>query len=325
MARTGVMLVGFGGPDSLDAVGPFMCNLMGEEPSDELVQRVCGRYLAIGGKSPLVEIAADMAKALQDSLDALGHDVPVVVGMRYWHPFIGDAFDHLVSLGCDRIVTVSMSPFESKVAHGAYREALAEASAAVGGVEVIEAPLVSELEDYTEFFAMSAASALDDLQPSEGALVAFTAHSLPVDDVVEGDPYVAGLRRVATIIAERMGMEPGGQGSGLTLAGGFDAFGSMLPPRTWFLVYQSQGQRPGGWLSPSIDDLIDAAATSTDYTSIVVVPIGFMTDHMETLYDLDIVAADRAMQADLGFVRAAVPNDNERLMKAVAESVSKLL
>jgi ferrochelatase len=318
------MLVGFGGPDSLDAVGPFMCNLMGEEPSDALVQRVCTRYLAIGGKSPLGEIAADMAQMLQQSLKDLGHDVPVAVGMRYWNPFIGEAFEHLMSLGCDRIVTVSLSPFESKVAHGAYREALAQASDAAGGVEVVEAPLLSELEDYVEFFAMAAASALDDVQPDTGAIIAFTAHSLPESDLVDNDPYVAGLRRVATAIAERMGMEPGGSGAG-TMLGGLDAFGSMLPPRTWFLVYQSQGQRPGAWLGPSVDDLIDAAAATTDYTSVVAVPIGFATDHMETLYDLDIMAADRALQADVGFVRAAVPNDNERLIRAVAESVSNLI
>ncbi|MHB9003419.1 MAG: ferrochelatase, partial [Coriobacteriia bacterium] len=266
----------------------------------------------------------DMAELLQKSLQDLGHDIPVAVGMRYWNPFIGDAFAHLVSLGCDRIVTVSLSPFESKVAHGAYREALAEASDAAGGIEIVEAPLVSELEDYVEFFAMATASALDDLQPSDGALVAFTAHSLPESDLVEDDPYVAGLRRVATAIAQRMGMEPGGPAAG-TMLGGLDAFGSMLAPRTWFLVYQSQGQRPGGWLGPTVEDLIDAAGATTDYTSIVAVPIGFMTDHMETLYDLDIMAADRALQADLGFVRAAVPNDNERLMNAVAESVSKLI
>jgi ferrochelatase len=105
---------------------------------------------------------------------------------------------------------------------------------------------------------------------------------------------------------------------------GFEGFGSEVPPRAWYLAYQSKGNRPGAWLGPDLDDLIDAAADSP-VTGIIVCPIGFMTDHMETMYDLDIVAADRALQADLEFVRVSVPNQDPVFMKAVADMLAELV
>lgn len=324
MPKTGVILLGFGGPDSLDAVEPFMCNLMGRQPSDELVERVCRRYMTIGGKSPLLDIALLMAEGIGSYLAEYGAEIPVRVGMRYWAPFIDEAIEDLVAQGCNRIITLSLSPFESKVAHGAYREALAEALQRHPDVELVEAPLLWTLDHFPEFFAMAAAGALEELDNNEGAIIAFTAHSLPESDLVENDPYVAGLQDIAQQVATRLGMEPGVPEAGEQTFADFRAFGCAIPPRAWFLVYQSKGQRPGGWLGPQIEDLIDAAA-ETQASAVIVVPIGFATDHMETLYDLDVVAADHALRADLEFVRAAVPNADDAFLRAVAQSIEHLL
>ncbi len=165
---TGVLVTGYGGPDTLDAVGPFMKNLMGVEPSEELLQRVKRRYLAIGGSSPLTGIASDIASAIENSLDELGSPMPVAIGMAYWHPFIKDALGALKATGCDKVIAVSLSPFESKIAHGAYRAAIDEAAEEIGGVNVVEAPLVSELDEYASFFAGATAVALTDVEPNEG-------------------------------------------------------------------------------------------------------------------------------------------------------------
>jgi ferrochelatase len=322
MSRTGVLVTGFGGPDSLDAVGPFMCNLMGREPSDELVERVCRRYLAIGGSSPLPETAGSIAVKLSELLSDEEGAWPVEVGMRYWHPFIEDALGRLKAVGCERVVIVSLSPFESKVATDAYREAITSAAAELE-LEIIEAPLVSQLPDYSGYFASSIAAALEDIEPNEGAIVAFTAHSLPESDLVDDDPYVKGLERVATDVAEQLGLEPGHECAGEDMFETFRAFGNHSAPRAWYLVYQSKGERPGQWLGPDLDELIDACAES-EVRALVVCPVGFFTDHMETLYDLDIVAAERALAADLEFVRAPVPNDYDALMAAIAEAVRAL-
>jgi len=324
VGRTGVLLLGFGGPDSIEAVGPFMCNLMGREPSEELVERVCRRYLTIGGSSPLVGIAEEIASGLESRLSDAGHDVPVLVGMRYWEPFIEDAISGLRELGCDRVVTISLSPFESKVTSGAYRDEVARAVAEGDNIEIVEAPLISTLPEYVEFFASSTAAAINDIVPNDGAIVVFTAHSLPESDLVESDPYVAGLQIVANAVALKLGMADGSRRSGESLLPGLEAFGATSAPRAWFLVFQSKGERPGKWLGPDLDSVIDAASKS-GVTAVVVSPIGFMTDHMETLYDLDVVAAERAMDADLEWQRARVPNDDASVLDGLSRVVLDLL
>lgn len=323
MSRTGVLITGFGGPDSLEAVGPFMCNLMGREPSDELVERVCRRYLAIGGRSPINEIAGAIAARLAGALAERGHDLPVGVGMRYWRPFIGEALASLIEQGCERVVTLSLSPFEAKVAHGAYREAVDAAAARIGDVDIVEAPLVSELPAFVDFFAGSTAAGIASLEPNDAAVVVFTAHSLPEADLVDDDPYLSGLKRVAGQVAEALGLAPGTERASTAMLPGVEAYGSASAPRAWFLAFQSKGNRSGAWLGPDLHEVIDAAAGSS-VTGLVVVPIGFWTDHMETLYDLDIVAADRALSQDLEFVRCPVPNDDENLIGAVAERILAL-
>lgn len=322
-SKTGVLIAGFGGPDCLDAVGPFMCNLMGREPSEQLLEQVKTRYLAIGGSSPLGEIAAGIAAALSDELKDQGEPMPVVVGMCYWRPYIDDALAALKNGGVSRVIVVSLSPFESKVAQQAYRDIINETAERLGGLEIVEAPLVSELTAFTDYMATSTAAALTDLDPVEGAVIVFTAHSLPEEDLEEDDPYVAGLRRVADTVAERLGLGAGAEGQSSDVLGGLPVYGSPGPDRPWFLVYQSKGRKPGTWLGPDLDDFIEACATS-GVPSIVVSPIGFLTDHMETLYDLDIVAADKALTSGVEFMRAPVPNDEPSLIKAIAEAVLDL-
>lgn len=323
MGRTGVLLTGFGGPDSIEAVGPFMCNLMGTEPSDELVQRVCRRYLTIGGESPLNGIARDIAAKLGQYLAESGEVLPIEIGMRYWQPYIPDALAKLRAAGCDRVVTVSLSPFESKVAQGAYREAIEEAVSELGGLEIVEAPLVSTLPEFAEFYARSAAVSLTDMESSDGIIIAFTAHSLPESDLVDDDPYVEGLRGVADDVADLLGLGSGSDGVGADSLGGFAAYGNASGDRPWFFVYQSKGNRPGAWLGPDLDELIDVLADSA-FRGLLVVPIGFLTDHMETMYDLDVVAAGKALDSEVIFVRAAAANDDENVVAAVAESVRSL-
>ncbi len=323
MGTTGVLITGFGGPDCLEAVEPFMRDLMGREPDADLLDRVRKRYLTIGGCSPLNEIAASIANKVAAALAEADTPMPVAVGMRYWRPYIGDALAQLKDSGCERVITVSLSPFESKVAHGACREAVAEAAARLGGIEIIEAPLVSLLQEYVDYFATSVAAALEEIEADEGTVIVFTAHSLPEsDDSAEGD-YVAGVRQVADQVAELLGLESGTDGVGAPVLEGFSAYGSVSEPRAWFLVYQSKGSRPGTWLSPDISELVEAAGAAA-VTGLVVVPIGFLTDHLETLYDLDVDVADIAMRADLDYARAPGPNDDDSIISAIARSVIAL-
>ena len=322
MSRTGVLLQGYGGPATLADVGPFMRNLMGREPSPELIARISANYEAIGGGSPLLGIADEIAQALSHRLAARGLDLPVSVGMRYWEPYLAPALAKLVAEGCDRVVALSLSAFESKIATGAYRKAIAPVLAENPSVRVVQAPLAAEHDAYAEFFARSLATALAELP--EGAIVAFSAHSLPLSDLVENDPYVVGIEATAAKVARLLGLGAQRKDAGARLADGFATLGSDEGEHPWYLVYQSKGARPGEWLCPELGTLIDGASASGS-PGIAVCPIGFMTDHMETLWDLDIVAKERAAEQGVPLVRAAVPNADPMLLDVLADSIAKLI
>jgi len=317
MPNDGVLIMGFGGPDSLEAVGPFMCNLMGREPSDALVERVCARYEAIGGSSPLPQIAKDIALALESELIGRGHDVPVRVGMRYWHPYISEGVEALRGRGVERVFTVSLSPFESKVATGAYREAV---SVECDCMVVDEVVSLHTIDAFAAAHAGALRRALDDAPA--GALVVFSAHSLPLDDLETDDEYVAGLRSVADAVAAEMGWAPGSEDG--ARFGDLAAYGTREGAQHWLVAYQSKGAKPGDWLGPDLDEIIEAASAE-DIVAVVCSPIGFLTDHMETLYDLDYVAAEQARGVGVTFARAEVPNAEPAIISAIADEIEKQL
>lgn len=316
MAVTGVLIMGYGGPDSLDAVGPFMCNLTGREPSQDVLARVCEKYESVGGGSPLLGIATELADALGLALAGAGNPLPVALGMRYWHPFIAEAVDGLVAQGVDRIVTVPLSAYEAGNTSREYRAAVASALASHPGVTAVEIPLLSTLPAFVELHAAAVAEALAALG-APGAPVIFSAHSLPVSDVAEDPRYMRGLEAAAEAVAAHLGLAAGAFGEPLP---GVYAYGASAGAHPWVVAYQSKGMRGGEWLGPDTDEVIDAAAQA-GATGVVVVPLGFATDHMETLYDLDVVARSRADAAGIAFVRSAVPNAAPRFVAALADAV----
>ncbi|MCE5203113.1 MAG: ferrochelatase [Coriobacteriales bacterium] len=315
MRRVGVLIVGFGAPDSLEAVGPFMRELIGQTPTPAVLEEVCRRYEAIGGRSPLLDIARQLGKEVARSLAAGGVDAFVEVGMRYSDPDIAEAVRRLAESGVQQVVMVTLSPFETQVTHREYRSAFAAAAAAYPGMTVYEAPPLSQLPAFVDLFSASARRALECAAP--GALLVFSAHSLPLTEADADRSYVDGLRRVADVVASASGL-PAGRES--RVIGGVEAYGSTHGAHPWLIAYQSQGVRGGQWLGPSVGEVIDAAA-ATGASGVVVVPLGFATDHLETLYDLDIVASQRAARAGLAFQRAGIPNAAPELARDVAWAV----
>lgn len=340
MSRIGIVLLGFGGPDCAEAVAPFMRALTGRDASPEACERIWASYEAIGGESPLAAIARRIAEKLEAELSGRGVPAPVRVGMAYWHPLVAEAVEELKRLGCDEVVGVSLSPYESRAASGACREALGRAAAEH---DVALAPLlapVASLPAFSEVFAERLAEALAGREEGERTIIVFTAHSLPLADLTADDPYVAGLRDVATCVARLCGLaEPGGPGetsesaepgeaaeSGIApLLGEIEAFGSGRGDTPWLLAYQSKGRRGGEWLGPDLADVLRAVAREAVAEKIIACPIGFLTDHMETLYDLDIVAAEQARDLGLAFARITPPNDDPQIVAAIAEEIAKVL
>jgi len=314
--RPGILLTAFGGPDSIDAVEPFMEGLMGRVPSPETVARAQDKYRAIGGKSPLTDIALSIAAALEQRLSREHGPVPVRVGMRYWHPYIADSVRDLLDAGAGRIVMTSLSPFESKVACGAYRAAAHKVAEDLEISDVCETPSLHLAPEFREFLGHSLVHALEGA-PGEQPLVVMTAHSLPVSDLSDDDPYVGGLREVADAVAAFAGLAEARDIRGAGPLPGVSTFGALEGPVPWVFAYQSKGARPGAWLEPDLDLVLDVAARA-GYDSVVVCPVGFATDHMETMYDLDIIAEEWARKLGLGFTRTRVPNDDPLLIEAFA-------
>jgi len=346
MARTGVLLTAFGGPATLDGVEPFMTALLGSEPPAAALAEARRKYLTIGGGSPLPAMAERIAVQLERAINGLppaeqpedaGHSalgirptlqragdvkVPVRVGMRYAEPTIDEAIAGLHEAGVRNVVVLSLSPFEAAVTTGAYNEAVEAAIARFPGMHVVEAPAYRRSEPFLGSLADATTAAIHDADIlANKGLVVFTAHSLPVADVERDPAYIEQLRETAAAVAAGSGL---GEPSGFDAIPGIDAFGGPGVTAPWLLAFQSKGRRGGEWVGPDLDDVIDAAVEA-GFEVVIVCPIGFALDHMETLYDLDVCAADRALSAGIEFERAAVPNDEPQMIEALAQSVRKVL
>ena len=286
---TGVLVMAYGTPATLDDVEAYYTHIRGgRTPSPQLVADLRRRYKAIGGTSPLLEVTRAQARGVGA---ALGATFRVELGMRHAPPFIEDAVATLAQAGVEDIVAVVLAPHYSAMSVGEYlrraRAGAAEQDLGFTGVESwhLEPGYIELLGDNLK----AAASATH---------VLFTAHSLPARIVDEGDPYPDQLRESAEAVAK--------------LAGVADD--------EWSLAWQSAGRTTEPWLGPSIGEMLpDLAAQGVE--SVVVCPHGFVADHLEVLYDIDIDAKAAADRVGMALTRTPMPNDDSRLCEALAEVI----
>lgn len=299
--RVAVLLMALGGPDSLDNVEPYLLDLRGGRPtSPELVEEIRERYRATGGRSPVLEITRELAAKLEAR-----RPVKVFVGLRHWHPFIAEAWGDVIDYGPERVVGICLAPQYSAMTVGKYVEKLADARADVGGGEL---PL-SAVRSWATHPGLVAAlverirEALRRFPEGERAQVPvlFTAHSLPERIVRDGDPYPDEVR--ATMEAVIAGL-PAGQ------------------PTSF--AFQSQGRSPEPWLGPEVEPTLDALAAG-GVPGVVIAPIGFLSDHVETLYDIDIEFRARADKLGLRLERMEMLNASDALADTLAALVDEQL
>jgi ferrochelatase len=301
---TGILLMAHGGPDSLDDVEPFLNHIMkGRAPSPDLVAEIRERYRQIGGRSPLREITERQASALERTLRDQGLNLSVYVGMRHWRPFIQDALNKIVSDGTRRLVALPLAPHFSKMSVGAYFDELEAArreSAAPPEIVPIRSycdhPLL--LQAISERIEEALSKIPDDARRSVRLL--FTAHSLPERILREGDPYPTELQATVQGVLKR------------------------IPALPWDFAYQSRGRIPGAWLGPEVDGMIPKLAAE-GCCHLLVVPIGFVSDHIEVLYDIDILYKRLAEEAGIHLYRTASLNDHPTFISALADRVKGVL
>ncbi len=291
MAAEGVavLLLAYGGPGSLDDVEPYLQDVRGGRPTaPELVAEIKGRYARIGGRSPILERTEAQAQALGR---ALGPAWPVYVGMRHWHPFIAETVERMVACGQRRVVAIVLAPHYSALSVGAYEKKLLDA--ARGRLELA---LVRSWGDHPKFLEAVAERVRQALQrfPAPGAVqVLFTAHSLPERILAAGDPYADELQASAAQVARLAGVGE------------------------WRFAYQSAGATPEPWLGPEAGAVMtELAATRKNF---LIVPIGFVSDHVEVLYDVDVAYRGLADRLGVRLERTDSLNDDPLLVAALAD------
>jgi ferrochelatase len=278
------ILVAHGTPDSLDQMPEYLAAVRGGRPaSPELVAEMRHNYAAIGGRSPLTDLTRAQAAALSAVLG-----LPVYAGMRNWHPFVKDVLAQAAADGVTEMVAVPMAPQYGRLSVGKYRDALEAARPA--GMELRVAGAWHAHPGLLEAFAAELRRAM----PAER--VVFTAHSLPVRVIEAGDPYAGQVHETASGVAGRAGITG------------------------WLQAWQSAGRTPEPWLGPSLEETVDRLAAE-GVRDVLVCPVGFVCDHTEILYDVDVQAAGHASRLGVTLRRTASLNDSPGLIGALAEVV----
>ncbi len=308
-----VLLVSFGGPQGPDDVVPFLENVTrGRGIPTERLAAVGAHYALFGGVSPINAQNAALRDALRATLAEAGSDLGVYWGNRNWDPYLVDAVTAMRDAGVRRALAFVTSAYSSYSGCRQYRENLFDACAAVPG-----APAIDKLRPYfdhpgfVEPFVDAVIESLAELPPAtqDGARLVFTTHSVPTAQAdasgrldTPGGAYVAQHLATATLVANRVAAETG-------------------VSRGWDLVYQSRSGPPGQpWLEPDVCEHLEQLGVD-GVAAAVLVPIGFVSDHMEVVYDLDVLAAETATRIGLPMTRAATPGTDPRFVAMVADLV----
>lgn len=288
-----VLLLAYGAPRSLDEVEPYLLDVRGGRPTPpEVVKDLEARYAAIGGTSPLLDRTREQADALAR---ALGGHTPVYVGMRHWHPYIKDVLADAGRQGVRRVVALAMAPHFSRMSIGAYQKKVDEALGS------IEATFVSQWHNHPRFLDAVAAAVRAGLGrfPAEAqptVPIVFTAHSLPERILVDGDPYAGQLHASVAGVMARLG------------------------DREHRFAFQSAARTGEPWLGPDAGVVLDELAAQ-GREHVLVCPIGFVADHLEVLYDIDIELAGRANRLGIRLERTPSLNADPSLIEALVDLV----
>jgi len=297
-----VLLMAMGGPDCLENVEPFLLDVRGGRPtSPELVAEIRERYRATGGKSPAVGITMNVATKLERRLNEAGRaQYRVYVGLRHWHPFIKETYARLMKDEPDHIIGLCMAPQQSSLSTGAYRRKLEEAQADLSDHRSVS--YVGSWNRHPRLIAAIAANVQEGLRKFSSTAradvtVLFTAHSLPERIVTMNDPYPDEVKGTVAAVT------------------------ALLGKQTTAFAYQSQGRSGEPWLGPTVEATVEELARA-GRRHVLVAPIGFLCDHVETLYDIDIELKQSAARSGVQLERIAMLNDSPALIETLAEVVA---
>lgn len=301
-APIGVLLMAYGGPSSLEEVEPYLLDVRGGRSSPpELLEKVRRCYAHIGGRSPLTEITIAAARSLEVRLNREGARYQVYVGMRHWHPYIKQAVEQMAKDGVRRLVGLCMAPHYSTMSTSAYFAKLSQAQDDLG--TLLEVAPVSYWFDHPKLLQsqlLRIEQALNRFEPAEqdSVQVIFSAHSLPARILRQGDPYDQQLRASARQLAAAL----------------------RLPADRWRFCYQSAARSSEPWLGPPLEEVVCGLA-ETGHKHLLVSPIGFVADHMEVLYGIDVTCRTLAAKRGARLERTESLNASEDFVAALDDIV----
>jgi len=289
MSKDAVLLIAHGSPERVEDIPDFLQNISRGRPMPEAVVREVQHRYSLIGSSPLTRITRAQAGGVARELG-----VPAYVGMRNWHPFIAEALQQMAADGVERAVAICLAPHNSRTSVGLYKQVL------FGNDVPFAIDFVEEWHDHPmliEAFAdkLRAGWAKACAEHGSQMPVLFTAHSVPQRTIAEGDPYEKQTRETAALVAARV-PEIG----------------------DWHFAFQSQGMSGGEWLGPTVEDTI-TGLRDAGHTAVFVQPIGFVCDHVEILFDVDILFRNFAAERGMKLYRAESLNDSPLFVRAVAD------
>ncbi|MBX9692297.1 MAG: ferrochelatase [Cyanobacteria bacterium] len=299
-----ILLVSFGGPEGPDDVMPFLRNVVrGKNVPDERLREVAHHYDLFGGVSPINEQNRQLLAALRSELERSSINLPIYWGNRNWHPMLDETMKEMVAAGVRKALAFVTSAYSSYSGCRQYLEDIERARQVVGDMApVIEKiPVFYRREEFIQANLERTHEALGKLGcPSSEVRIAFTAHSIPLS-MSEGCRYVEQLTEVASKVASAAGIEQ------------------------WQLVYQSRSGPPSiPWLEPDICDHIRSLA-ATGAKNVIVSPIGFISDHLEVRYDLDVEAANLCQEIGLNMVRAGTVGIHALFVGMIRDLIVEIL
>lgn len=283
----------YGGPNNLDEVEPYLLDVRGYRPTSlEIIHEVRERYREIGGRSPILEQTQAQADALESALNKKGNEFKAFVGMRHWHPFIKDVLANMQGQGIERAVGMVMAPHYSRMSIGAYYQMVDEAHSPIEFARIENWHLEP---GYIQALANRVCDALQRFPADARANVPviFTAHSLPEKILEWSDPYPTQLHQTVSAVVERLGFQP------------------------HEFAYQSAAISSIPWLGPDAGDVIERLAAEGK-KQILLCPIGFVCEHVEIRYDIDIVYQNLAKSLGIDLKRIEMLNTAPQMIDGLA-------
>jgi ferrochelatase len=293
--KSAILLLAHGSPESPADIPEFMKHITGGRPvPDAVIKEITHRYSLIG-KSPLTDITMRQAEALQSRLG-----LPVYVGMRNWKPFIGDAVKQMIGSGINKVVAICLAPQNSSTSVGLYSKVLADERKPGMAVQFVESwhdhpLLIQAFAERLEPVWRQASAEMGSALP-----VIFTAHSVPMRTIQTGDPYEKQAKETAQLVGRKI--------SGLT-------------PELQHFAFQSQGMTGGPWLGPTVESAM-LEMKKQGHNGVVIAPVGFVCDHVEVLYDIDIGFRHFAHEQELRMWRPESLNTSPTFVAALAKLAS---